>query len=102
MSKPDFSAKFVNKNSAIYKWTIVFTRVQVYFSWNREKTLGLFSPNNTQLHVFIFLSYFGDVNFYDIIIINIDYNYINIGLLYSWGILIYFRWNNWSTPFLEV
>ena len=44
---------------------------QVYFSWNREKTHGLF--HDTQLHVFMFLGYLGDVNFNNIININIDY-----------------------------
>ena len=73
MSKPDFSAKFVNKNSAIYKWTIVFTRVQTKFISveTEKKTHGLF--HDTQLHVFMFLGYLGDVNFNDIININIDY-----------------------------
>ena len=36
-----------------------------------KKTHGLF--HDTQLHVFMFLGYLGDVNFNDIININIDY-----------------------------
>ena len=57
-------------NNSFYESSSLFQLKQ------RKKTLELFSTNNTQLHVFIFLSYFGDVNFYDILIINIDYNFI--------------------------
>ena len=60
-------------NNSFYESSSLFQLKQ------RKNRRTLFSPNNTQLHVFIFLSYFGDVNFYDIIIIYIDYNYINMG-----------------------